>query len=855
MDTEETDTVNGNDLNSLPSPSGETASSSYPKERRFKLSRACDRCRRRRIRCDEGHPCQSCLTSNSPCTFEEPGKRTHPHKSKRTTTLEERLHHLESLIQTIPANLFTSGIASLSTTPPGAPPKAIPPSGTFPASVAPPSLSLNPLINPSGHFPLDELTEATARLSIAPSYLYIDEQGSPRWQGESSGLPLLEMLVERGKSPTPGQENAPFQKKIVRDQRQRTVSEHGPTVSQWFPDRQVLARPPTGSPQLYWKMITSRLPPDLMDSLVKCYLSTSYYLAPILHVPTFLSDYSNPQNWGDPSFACLICAICAISARHFDDLRVRSDQNDRLTAGLSYFELFGTIRTMAPDQPTLPLIQSTFLAAVFCIGLGKLSKGFALLAESVTLAVDAGMHRNADAWDLYGLIENEVRKKTFYCIYSWDKQVAAAFGRPPVLRYRDVDVLQPVLIDDEYMTDEKLGPQPPGVEPRVAGFVWAARLYVVLEAVLDTPPSGDTVLSPFRARASSILSGFRRSNDLVEQEAFLDELMRELPSYWKPTLETSQSEDVLRIVHSHRIYCLEQFIRMLINRHRFSEYVRERTSRDEPASEQVVTEGERSAMMASHNCALRIVEVHLTMASKGLMVYYGLHVIHQLTQAGRTLVAVLINCKTEDLKPLVPPCLDGLKSCVGLLRRFSSHYVCSLRNGDLLEEFCRITGIPLEVPPPEVPLASRPAWSRPIPKRGTRNNSYESGESDTSSPRPVHPDFSTSPTGYVSPDSNFGSIPFNVPSHSEFRTNPPPTSPPGPQPPISGMSQTEFMMLLNDINANAHGEYEMTGMPHPGVTRQPPQVNGLNGLNPAFLGDMQVNGITGFTGATSAPLG
>lgn len=39
-------------------------------------------CRRRRIKCDEGHPCQACISANSACTFEEPGKRTHPHKSK-----------------------------------------------------------------------------------------------------------------------------------------------------------------------------------------------------------------------------------------------------------------------------------------------------------------------------------------------------------------------------------------------------------------------------------------------------------------------------------------------------------------------------------------------------------------------------------------------------------------------------------------------------------------------------------------------------------------------------------------------------------------------------------------------------
>jgi len=37
---------------------------------------------RRRIKCDEGHPCQACLSAGSPCTFEEPCKRSHPHKSK-----------------------------------------------------------------------------------------------------------------------------------------------------------------------------------------------------------------------------------------------------------------------------------------------------------------------------------------------------------------------------------------------------------------------------------------------------------------------------------------------------------------------------------------------------------------------------------------------------------------------------------------------------------------------------------------------------------------------------------------------------------------------------------------------------
>lgn len=69
--------------------------------------------------------------------------------------------------------------------------------------------------------------------------------------------------------------------------------------------------------------------------------------------------------------------------------------------------------------------------------------------------------------------------------------------------------------------------------------------------------------------------------------------------------------------------------------------------------------------------------------------------IHQLTAAGRTLVAVLLNCHSEQLRPLISPALDALRSCVGLLRRFSGRYVCGLRSGDVMEEFCRSTSLVL----------------------------------------------------------------------------------------------------------------------------------------------------------------
>ena len=110
-------------------------------------------------------------------------------------------------------------------------------------------------------------------------------------------------------------------------------------------------------------------------------------------------------------------------------------------------------------------------AGVYAVGLGRLSKAFALLAEAVTLSLDAGLHRSADDYDLFDPVEDEVRKRTFWCVYMWDKQACAHFGRPPLLRVRDCDVGEPLVVDDEFITREGAGVQPAETESRMSAFV------------------------------------------------------------------------------------------------------------------------------------------------------------------------------------------------------------------------------------------------------------------------------------------------------------------------------------------------------------------------------------------------
>lgn len=179
-------------------------------------------------------------------------------------------------------------------------------------------------------------------------------------------------------------------------------------------------------------------------------------------MPSFLADYANPKRWGEPGFARFIVAICTLSSRRaspsaarspcranhevdaaptppsradVDDPRVRAVPGDPSSAGKSYLELFKKMQDLpSADRPTLYSMQANFLAvrsppcpaprkaaradvsplsrcqAIYCMGLGTLSKAFQLFAEAITMCVDGGLHRDVGEYAIFDPIEREVRK-------------------------------------------------------------------------------------------------------------------------------------------------------------------------------------------------------------------------------------------------------------------------------------------------------------------------------------------------------------------------------------------------------------------------------------------------------------
>jgi len=197
--------------------------------------------------------------------------------------MDARLRRLELLVNAIPSTVYTAGGVTAPTTsipsasftdPSGVSDDGVPPSSVhvFPVTGLSAYFTRNPETQDTQHNPQtnlrsqiqdpDQLAEATSRMSLTASYLYYDDEGCTRWQGETSGFPILELLTDRhvlarNRSTADGH-SYPATSHLLGD---KPVNE-----SDLFFDR---TADPTGTnPHTMWKLTMSSIEPGLMDRCV-----------------------------------------------------------------------------------------------------------------------------------------------------------------------------------------------------------------------------------------------------------------------------------------------------------------------------------------------------------------------------------------------------------------------------------------------------------------------------------------------------------------------------------------------------------------------------------------------------------
>ncbi|KAF5359371.1 hypothetical protein D9756_003609 [Leucocoprinus leucothites] len=515
--------------------------SSGMKKRR--IQRACDICRRKKIRCNgvnmPGNRCSNCITYNFECTYIETAKKRGPPKGY-VEGLENRLEKLEKLLKRLCPDeklLRELDIAiDKDDFPLDQPP--IDPSPLVSSSVKKDQ-------NESARSVVDIATSVLRRYGTADqdagdqfdddAHLIIAENLKQlslepreyRFFGKSSGAMLIQTAIElkneyAGKAPPP-------KPGILGLKRNEFWTSH--------PWEDALK---AGSSPVQYSFPES----DLLTSLVDLYFENINLFLPLLHRPSFERSIKEGLHLKDERFGANVLLVCANGSRFSNDPRVLLDGENRHSSGWKWFDQVQMVKKSFLNPPQLYDLQFYSLSVLFLQGSSAPQACWAMVGVGIRLAQDVGAHRKRKTADPM-TVEDELWKRAFWydillglmvltCI---DRGVSAALGRPCAIHDEDFDVDLPIGCDDEYWEHpdpEKRWKQPPGKPSLVAAFLCFLKLNQVLAFSLRTI---------YSINKSKILLGFVgdqwEQHIVAELDSALNHFVDTVPDHlrWDPARE------------------------------------------------------------------------------------------------------------------------------------------------------------------------------------------------------------------------------------------------------------------------------------------------------------------------------
>ncbi|CAE7105927.1 unnamed protein product [Rhizoctonia solani] len=492
---------------------------------RRRVWRACEGCRRKKIKCDGREPtCSQCSLTGTSCTWIQTKDRAALSRHY-VQELEARLLHMEGL-------LGNNGIVI----DPASRPEVV----SRPASVAAPANAptiVSPTAPPRPHSAAgsvpgspestlsteDELFEASVprikkeddEENVADQFgqLALDGHGQLRWIGGSSTMSLIEafhsMSADPGATPPPASKT---------------------------PRLNVLYFPPSVIPG---KLAALPAPEeveyperDLADKLVDAYFEKFHHTMPCIDKISFLTNYrklmdDNGAN-SYPGFTSLVFAVFALAARILVDPRIvrpppfgaldSVDETIRPTA-LIFYERSMMLYYIGQTVTQLAHVQTFVLLSSFLASINCLPQAWLLCGQAVRTGQDLGLHRSPRTLHLTPM-EKETRRRAWWCVYGLDRMLAVALGRPIGIDDADCDVELPVPLDDEALQDFfARKPVDRSTPSLMYGFIALTTLYKIAGKVLRSVYALDKC------------KGHLRVEKLAELQASVDRLDSQLNAW------------------------------------------------------------------------------------------------------------------------------------------------------------------------------------------------------------------------------------------------------------------------------------------------------------------------------------
>ncbi|KAK9470651.1 fungal-specific transcription factor domain-containing protein [Dipodascopsis tothii] len=405
-------------------------------QKRRRVTRACDECRRKKIKCDGKQPCTHCTVYSYDCTYDQPSNRRRNPAPTYITQLETKLQQANAFIhalfpdtdiyaptfdmQKFLNNNDVNGIKSV---------QQIAPRGGEGAPPADPAAS-------AADTNMDAMVVSMGRLDV-------DETGHLDYIGSSSGRVFLQHVRAH----------------FMNDDPERMPSD----LLWWNNPNQLnyMDSPLEFAQSSEFKII---LPPrHVADELISAVWDRACMVLSFGHRPSFverLNDLyaTDPEDYTARHLSFLPVVYCFLAVGilfSYDNLKPLGFKD--ISDGYKYFEAARKLFDIT-DARDLESIEAIILMILFLQSTARLATCYSYIGAAVRAALRLGLHRKVKYH--FNPVETEMRKRLFWTVRKMDIHISAMLGLPMAINDEDIDQDMPLEIDDAYITKDGILPHP-----------------------------------------------------------------------------------------------------------------------------------------------------------------------------------------------------------------------------------------------------------------------------------------------------------------------------------------------------------------------------------------------------------
>ncbi|KAF9766483.1 Cutinase transcription factor 1 alpha [Fusarium sp. DS 682] len=455
--------------------------------RRQRASRACETCHARKVRCDAaslGVPCTNCVAFQIECRIPNP-KRKKTQGSGSQTNKDSDSDRGDATEDPSPRPVAPSNASSLT---PRAPSVYHSNNGTPPTN----------------------WTEAQARKEEVDSGTFLDlvmkpkftrapitEAGRVAYLGESSNLTLL-----------------------VHDRQGSADVVHYPLPENVRGSRARLTELDNVEIDILHQRGAFLLPPrSLCDELIDAYFKWVHPIVPVINRTRFMRQYRDPKN---PPSLLLLQSVLLAGTRACNNPQLMDANGSTTPAALTFYKRAKALYDANYEDDRVTIVQSLLLMGWYWEGPEDVTKNVFYWSRVATIvAQGSGMHRSVEQSQL-SRADKRLWKRIWWSLFTRDRSVAVALGRPVHINLNDADV--EMLTEDDFIEDEvdRVSEYPP--DPiHVQFFLEYVKLCEIMGLVLS--------------QQYSVASKGRQRNaiDLTHSDMALADWLQNCPKivYWE----------------------------------------------------------------------------------------------------------------------------------------------------------------------------------------------------------------------------------------------------------------------------------------------------------------------------------